>query len=220
MIAILTAARKRSRFCPIRLNRDFAADLAWWDVFLCQWNGISLMRLLAREPTQVTLSTDASGNWGCGGYIQPDYKWFSWRWDNRIQADSIAIKELFPIVVAAAIYGKIWAGKGILRRCDNQAVVATLNSRYAKDNRLMHLLRTLFFFEAQYNFRMSAQHIPGIHITWADDISRNKHTKFLHACPNMPSVPTNIPESLISLLFLQVDWTSQLWQERFSSFIA
>ena len=78
---------------------------------------------------------------------------------------------------------------------------------------LMHLFRTILFFRSPLQF-MSAQHIPGIYNTWADDISRNKHTKFLHACPDMP---INIPEFLIAL---QVDWTSQLWQERFSSFRA
>lgn len=218
MIAVLSAARKRSRFCPVRLNKEFRADLAWWNTFLIEWNGVALMRMLGLEKPQVLLTTDASGNWGCGGYTLPGKHWFFWQWDDRIRSESIAVKELFPILMAAAMYGRHWSGSNILCRCDNQAVVTVLQSRYAKDHRMMHLLRLLFFFEARYHFHTTAQHIPGMHNTLADSISRNKHALFLSQCPDMQHNPVVIPSDLLNLLFIQEDWTSSSWLEMFRSF--
>ena len=92
---------------------------------------------------------------------------------------TIAVKELFPILLTAAMYGKHWKGCSILCRCDNQAVVAVVRSRYAANDRLMHLLRVLFFLEAQYNFHLMPKHIAGNHNTLADHISCNRHSAFL-----------------------------------------
>ena len=220
MIALLAAARKRSRYCPVRLNKQFQSDLAWWRLFVSGWSGIALMRFLAKESTQITLTTDASGQWGCGGFIEPTMAWFQWQWDMCTINDSIAVKELFPILLATALYGKHWKGYSILCRCDNQAVVAVVRSRYAANDRLMHLLRVLFFLEAHYNFHLVAEHIAGNHNTLADHISRNRHSSFLQHVPGMPSDPTPIPSQLSELLLLQEDWTSSAWQQTFSNFIS
>ena len=79
MITLLSGAWRRSHFCPIRLNSEFQAELAWWNSFLEAWNGISLMRLLAREASHITLTTNASGRWGCGGFTTPEMAWFQWQ---------------------------------------------------------------------------------------------------------------------------------------------
>ena len=87
--------------------------------------------------------------------------------------------------------------------CDNQAVGAVVRSRYAANDRLMHLLQVLFFLEAQYNFHLMAEHIAGNHNTLADHISRNRHSAFLQHFLGMPSDPTPIPSQLSELLLLQ-----------------
>ena len=128
MIALLSAARKGSRYCPVRLNKQFQSDIAWWRLFVSGWSGIALMWFLAKESTQITLTTDASGQWGCGGFIEPIMAWFEWQWDMHIINDSIAVKDLFPILLATALYGKHWKDCNILCRCDNQAVVTVVRS--------------------------------------------------------------------------------------------
>ena len=105
--------------------------------------------------------------------------WFQWQWDTCTINDSIAVKGLFPILLATALYGKHWKGCSIVCRCDNQAVVAVVRSRYAANDRLMHLLQVLFFLEAHHNFHLVAEHIAGNHNTLADHISRNRHSSFL-----------------------------------------
>lgn len=56
---------------------------------------------------------------------------------------SIAVKELIPIVMAAAIWGDGWRGQIIGFTSDNEAVVAGLNSAYSKSPIMAHLLRCL-----------------------------------------------------------------------------
>ena len=58
-------------------------------------------------------------------------------------------KELLPIVVVA---GSEWAGKTVRARCDNQSVVATVNSGTCSEAETMHLRRCLAFLEARSGF--------------------------------------------------------------------
>ena len=89
------------------------------------------------------------------------------------------VKELVPIVVAVALWGKLWSGTSVMCRCDNQAVVAVITSRTSHDKRVMHLLRCLFFLEASSDCHLVASHIPGRHNELADDLSRNHLYIFL-----------------------------------------
>ena len=49
----------------VRLNSQFRADFLWWHEFANQWNGVSYMPALV---SSVTVTSDASGSWGCGAY--------------------------------------------------------------------------------------------------------------------------------------------------------
>ena len=86
---------------------------------------------------------------------------------------NIATKELFPIVLAAALWGRKWQGKQVLFRTDNKAVVAALASYSACDPPLVHLLRSLFFIEAHFNFEHKVVHIPGEENGIADALLRS-----------------------------------------------
>jgi len=54
-----------------RLNQGFFSDLHWWSMFLTDWNGVSMMGGVVCSSPSVTLTTDASGSWGCGAYTPP-----------------------------------------------------------------------------------------------------------------------------------------------------
>ena len=118
---------------PIRLNRDVRSDLAWWDAFVAEWNGVSFLP----PPSQleaVDLASDASGSWGCGAWHGT--RWFQIQWDERALALPIVVKELVPIVMATAMWGPLWDNKLVRCHCDNQAVVACLRSRTSKTKAL------------------------------------------------------------------------------------
>ena len=84
---------------------------------------------------------------------------------------SIAYKELFPIVIAAIIWGGLWGQRTVCFHCDNLAVVTILNSRTSKDSLIMHLLRNLLMSAAYFDFTFCAQHVPGVENKIADALS-------------------------------------------------
>ena len=142
----------------IRLNTSVRADLQWWHCFLQLWNGLSFFPL--PSPSRHIYS-DASGSFGCGAF-NPTTGWLKLQWPALWSSIDIAAKEMVPIVVAAALWGRLWEGCHICLHSDNMAVVAVLNKRTAKDPLLLHFLRCLYFYAAFYRFHYSAAHIPSL----------------------------------------------------------
>lgn len=87
---------------PIRLNKEFQLDLQWWHRFLAQCHGISfwLFPRLSLFP-DLEVSSDAAGSVGAGAFFRGH--WFAGQWVPLQQLQSIAYKELFPVVIAAHI---------------------------------------------------------------------------------------------------------------------
>ena len=46
------------------------------------------------------VTSDASGSWGCGAYSGS--QWFQLQWNDNLLNKSIAVKEMVPIIIAAA----------------------------------------------------------------------------------------------------------------------
>ena len=210
---IETAKIPRRQCHKVRLNADCRADLAWWATFAQVWNGVAIFPPLRQG---ASLVSDASGSWGCGAYVQEDYQWFQVAWPSSWKSVNIAVKELLPIVVSAAVWGESWRGLSVIFWSDNQAVVECLSSRTARDPHLAHLLRCLFFFEAYFDFGHSACHIAGRLNVAADALSRDKLHDFFSLHPQAPRSPVPVPDSLIDLLTdSSLRWTSRRWRALF-----
>ncbi len=98
----------------------------------------------------VQLWSDASGSWGCGAFWNGQWSQVGWDQFPAFARQSIAVKELLPIVLAGAIWGSQWQGMSVRCNCDNEAAVAVITRGAAKDVVLSHLLRALFFVEARF----------------------------------------------------------------------
>ena len=96
------------------------------------------------------------------------------------------VKELLPIVVACAVWGKQWRGTTVKCICDNAAVVAILKSGKSKDRLAMHLVRCLFFFSAHFNIFLVTQHLPGRENVAADALSWKNLPLFYQQVPQPP----------------------------------
>ncbi len=108
MITLSTVAKKLHH--RIRLNRGFRSDLQWWSLFISRWNGISMMASVTRLPPAATITSDASGGWGCGAFSSSG-AWFQFIWPALWTEIHITVKELLPIVIACAIWGISCAGR-------------------------------------------------------------------------------------------------------------
>ena len=202
--------------CPhhlVRLNIAARADITWWHTFVENWNGLSILWSVGVCSPSIIVISDASGSWGCGAFYSSF--WFNMTWPSQAQEFSIAVKELFPVVIAAAIYGKYWSGQLVQFSVDNAAVVHVLKATYSRESHLMHLIRVLVFLASHFKFWFTASHIPGVTNTLADALSRDNAALFLSQVPHAQQEPSSIPQPLIDLLVCNITWTSTVWTELF-----
>ena len=177
----------------IRISRSMRMDCGLWRSFLQDWNGKSLF--LSRESwhTEPEFSTDASGSLGYGGVFGKN--WFSCRWKNEELNWSIAVKELYAVVVACQLWGSWWKGLRVVVRCDNQSMVAAINKGYSKDMIISDLLRVLIYYALAGNFSISAKHIPGKKNRCSDLLSRLQVITFLQENEDANKVGDKVMEN-------------------------
>ena len=87
----------------------------------------------------------------------------------------ITVSELYPILVAVAVFANKLANKHVRMHSDNMAVVSVINVQTSKCPRVMHLLRILVLVCLQHNINFRASHIPGQMNKLPDKLS---HLKF------------------------------------------
>ena len=143
MISLSTVAKELHH--RIQMNKGFTLVGMFSTSIKSNWHVCSVIR--SRPVAMI-----ASGSWGCGAFTSSG-EWFQFVWLDSWSSVVITVKELFPIVNGLALWGKQWHGKTInwKWKCDNAAAVAIVNSGKSKDDRAMHLMRSLLFFLAHYN---------------------------------------------------------------------
>ena len=65
--------------------------------------------------------------------------------DRALREESITLKELVPVVLACAVWGRQWSDCMVVVHCDNEGAVTAINSGYSRVAPIMHLLCCLFF---------------------------------------------------------------------------
>lgn len=200
----------------VRLSKEARSDIEWWFQFSEEWNGVAIMRGPKEARASVTLTSDASGGWGCGAFC--GIQWFMLKWAGSIEGCHITVKELVPIVIAAAVWGSEWQGRTVQVWCDNAAVVAIINQGSSRNKEAMHLARCLAFVLAKREFEMVATHIKGVDNSLADALSRDNLPLFRSLFPQAAPTPTAIPPALLDMLLIsKPDWTSKRWTNLWST---
>ena len=214
-----TAAKVKELNYFTRLNLEFRSDLYWWYTFITNWNGRSILRSPATgiSPDR-HIQTDASGSWGCGAVMEG--QWFQWPWPPEWESVGIMAKELAPIMLSCIVWGPKLATKHTLFQCDNAGLVAAIKKGSSKDQTVMHLLRSMWFFTALFDIEMTIEHIPGVSNTAADMLSRNNITHFLLSSPQADKLPTPI-HPLLNFIVSPTgpDWTSSIFRQKLRDII-
>ena len=207
MINLLCAFRRDDH--PIRLNQEFFLDLAWWQEFFQSWNGCSFFQYPQCAPLpDFEVSSDASGALGYGAVFQGH--WFSGAWLPAQVSQSIEYKELFPIIVAAYLWGPQWVSQRVNFLSDNRSVVDILRSGASRAPTIMSLVRYLSLLAARHSFSFTASPVRGKSNPIADALSRFQFQRFRRLAPHADSLPTQIPQQLLLDLDLrcQINATS------------
>ncbi|XP_049340789.1 uncharacterized protein LOC125804934 [Astyanax mexicanus] len=150
----------------VTLDEYCTSELRFWLSLLRHWNGISFFYAdAASSPSDVQLFTDAAPSSGFGGYYGG--RWFASAWPKQFVRsaahlrDSSALWEIYPIVVAALLWGHEWSGKSILLHSDNLAAVHIINKSRSKSLEIMPFIRRLTWHSIKHQFIIKAVHIPG-----------------------------------------------------------
>ena len=197
MINLLCAFRRDDH--PIRLNQEFQRDLTWWRELFRSWDGLSFFQMSQWAPLlDFQVSSDASGSLGYGVIFHT--QWFFGAWSASQESLSIAYKELFPIVVAAHLWGPQWTSRRVEFLCDNMSVVAVLSSGTSREGDLMILLRYLALLAVRHSFSFTASSVRGKANPVADAFSRFQFQQFRLLAPLAEQSPTPIPQSLLTVL--------------------
>ena len=184
------------------------------------WNAKSVFYRSNRESPDAEFWSDASGSWGCGAIWKGQWLQLQWQPDSYMQDASIAVKEMLPIVLSCFAWRHAWWGCTVRCVCDNEAVVRVVNSRYARDLLLAHMMRSMFFITAKYNFDIVAIHTPGKLNTIVDAISCNNMSLFRSQVPQASLQPILIPKQLVDCLSrAEPDWSSRDWTTWFASIL-
>ena len=204
LFSLVAVARSRRRHF-IHLDAMARADLLWWSCFLHSWNGMSFIPQPHWLATHVY--TDASGSFGCGGLMLPS-DWFHLSWPPSWSTIDISVKELVPIIIATALWGRSWARSRVCFHTDNMAVVDILSKGSARDPLAHHLVRCLYFYSSLYAFQFVVMHVPGVFNVAADALSRNNLQLFSSLIPQ--GTHHVIPASVVNLLVQRrPDWGSR-----------
>ena len=157
----------------------------------------------------VHIYTDASGSFGCDGVLHPS-QWFQLQWPASWANMGIMVKELVPVVIKAALWGRSWCRMRVCFHVDNMGVVAIPLRNSAGGEVTHHLLRCLYFYSAIFLFEFSAEHVPGVRNTAADAVSHNNIALFFSLLLQASRV--QIPVPLLDLLLSQQpSWGSARW---------
>ena len=178
----------------VYLNDDCKQDMKMWKKFLQHWNGVSFFIDSTVTNEDIELFTDASSTKGFGGYYAG--KWFQGSWPKELSMNtseskslSMAFLELYPIVMAAMIWGHQWSKKRIIFRCDNLGTVHILRKGRSKCSSIMLLMRRLTWCAATNNFSFYSEFIPGIKNSISDAISRFQEERFRQLAPDAEKDP-------------------------------
>jgi hypothetical protein len=111
----------------------------------------------------------------------------------------ITTLELFPIYVLIGLFGEKIRNSSVLFHSDNEGVVDVLNKQSSPNDVIMNVVRPLVLLLIDNNIMLRSKHVPGIHNTLCDQISRFQVP--LLQKYGMRMEPENLPPHLMSKNF-------------------
>ena len=161
--------------------------------FFQSWNGCSFLQFPQWAPlSNFEVSSDALGL--CLG-----------TWLPTQVSQSIKYKELFPILMAAYLWGPLRASKQVNILSDKCSVVEILRTGTLRAPTIMSLGRYLFLLAARHSFSFTASPVRGKSNPITDSLSHFQFQRFRQLASHADSIPTQIPQQLLSDLELRCE---------------
>ncbi|KAM4794908.1 uncharacterized protein WCC33_000060 [Rhinophrynus dorsalis] len=191
----------RSPHHRIRVTKSIRDDLSVWQEFLSEFNGHTCWQQPELTSSDLELFTDASGSVGFGAYFGG--RWCAARWPQALSASplvrNLTFLEFFPIVVSVEVWGDLLRDRRIVFWTDNLSVVHVINRSTSSSLPVLALLRRLVLCCLRLNICFRARHVPGLHNSIADSLSRLQIDQFRLLAPEAAVSGVTCPEWLWSL---------------------
>ena len=167
-----------------------------WLTFLDNFNGRAFFPS-SRWETSSTLElyTDAAPSKGYSAVF--GRHWFGGALPDAWHSFNITFLELFPIVLAAHIWGSSMTNRYVLFFRDNAVLVDIINKQTSKHKLVVVLLRDLVLSCLRYNILFRRRHVPGLQNSQADYISRFQVESFKVIAPQADELQTPVPANLL-----------------------
>ena len=163
-------AHTRVPYAIIPITSELRDDLLIWNMLFENHNGsIMIDRGRPVSSSDLGLYTDAS-KLGCAAIL--GRKWFQIWFPESWYSKNIAIKEMYPIMVAMYVFGGALSDKYIVMYTDNHSVMDIINKQSSKEPELMSMVRQLVLCCLLRNVKFTARHIAGVNNINADRLSR------------------------------------------------
>ena len=190
------------------LDKGSQQDLLMWKQFLSNptfqiHREVKFLQLLAGNKGP-QIFADAAGSVLLGfGCVYPEKGfWAHSHWPLSFfkhQTPSIALLELFTIVIVVEMWAPLLQGKQICPHSDNEATVFCLNKKSSKNNKCMFLIHHLTLTCMQFQIYVTAQHYLGKKNVLADALLWGKIHQFHQLAQQrhmMEEHSTQLPSSL------------------------
>ena len=174
----------------ITITAQARKDLEAWRQFLFFFNGRSMFcQRYWVAASVVIVETDASGKWGFGAIFQSSWLWGCW--PTRLLGQSIAVKEMVPVVIALQTWAARLQGRCVKIMSDNMSVVCAINAQSCRDPKLMGWVRRFFVLCALNNIKVTAEHVTSRGNQRADALSRGSLQLFRALKPEADKYPNH-----------------------------
>ena len=102
---------------------ELIKDVMWWEKFMEEYNGVSIMSIEEWSEPDAVLASDACLI-GCGAWSEESRQFFHSTFPECISKLGLHISdlELLSIVVAIKVWGRQLSGKKIMVKCDNEGL--------------------------------------------------------------------------------------------------
>ncbi|XP_044210305.1 uncharacterized protein LOC122984073 [Thunnus albacares] len=181
----------------VTLDTACKMELRVWRDFLSSLNSVSFFYDdHLTQPEDIQLYTDAAPSIGFDGYYGG--RWFASEWPPEMSSlsPSSALYELYPIIIAALLWGHEWSSKVILIHSDNLPTIDIINKGRSQSLDIMKFIRRLTLISAQHQFIIRTAHVPGYKNTITGSLSCfsfQKENK-ISASPSGQYVTTSNPK--------------------------
>ena len=140
------------------LTSEFHKDLAWFLVFLRQFNGITYIKK-PDIPYNHTLHVDTclpglAGVWNNQVYATPIFDIYGIEF-------KIVHLEMLNLLIALKLWAHEWSHSVVKFFCDNLAVVQVVRTGKTRDNMLSLCLRNIWLITATHAIDLHIEHIQG-----------------------------------------------------------